>query len=616
MPPLNDTNASNDTAQLDAVNAQIQRIQQHQNAGRLSEAETALKPLLATYPDHPTLLHLKALNLALNGHRTEAMALLQKICDAAPDNAMVRVDYAGLQAQSGQLDEALENFQLAAEQSPNYALAHANLGAALLMKQKYDRAITHLERAIVLDPDVVDAHLNLAQAYIRTSRFQNAVNALFRALAIDPLSPAAHINLAHALFRTERHDAAEHHARKALEMVPNSGEAWMHLGSVLAAAGRMDEAADALLKSAAVPPAGMNALSRLVHLRKTTADSPEWALLMAAKEDLDSHPLDIKMQLAFALGKASEDMGDHASAFGYYEAANRLTREIFPYNREVMVSRSERVRSLVDADFVARYRGQAGLQSIAPIFVCGLPRSGTTLTEQMFSRHPRVQAGGELSSVLRALGRSDRIREVLEETLPDDALTADDFTRLGENYGSFLQAEGLRGEYVTDKLPVNYMYIGLMALALPRARFLILRRHPLDVLLSNWTQNFGQNQRFSTSFADLAANYDQFDRFAKHWAAVLPDQVRVINYEDLVDDPDTQMRENLSFAGLEWSEDVLDHTTSSRQVNTASVAQVRKPIYKTSVARWRQYGPLLHELADALGDHLTPEERAGCGLTS
>jgi hypothetical protein len=271
------------------------------------------------------------------------------------------------------------------------------------------------------------------------------------------------------------------------------------------------------------------------------------------------------------------------------------------------------MRTLVTPALLDRHAG-AGLKGVAPIFVCGLPRSGTTLMEQMLSRHPQVQAGGELPAVQRAFQANPRLRAVLEERAPEGDLTDDDLTRLGEDYQAFLHGEGLRSRFVTDKMPGNHLYVGLLALALPEAKFLVMRRHPLDGLLSNWVQNFGQNQPVSTDLGDLAESWRQFDLNARHWAALLPDRVSEVPYEALVADPEGLARQVLEFTGLDWHPDVLDHTASSRQVNTASVAQVRSPVYGTSVARWRRYGAHLKPLAEALGEALTAEERAACGL--
>ncbi|ASP20589.1 TPR repeat-containing protein YrrB [Antarctobacter heliothermus] len=605
--------APTDAAAVESVNAELARIARHQNAGRLVEAGASLDHLLAQYPGHPRLVHLKGLNLVRQGQTVEGMAMLDEVMAHQPEDVAVLVDIGTLLAQQGKMDDAREKFQAAVEVAPNYALAHANLGAALVVAKDYVRAIQHLDRAIALDPSVLDVHLNLAQACLRTGHFQRAVDTLFRALAIDPQSVAVHVNLAQALFRRERHEAAEHHARRAIELSPQAGEGWLHLGNTLAASGKMDDAAQAFLKAATLPGMALMAFSRLANLRKTRADSPEWQGLQMLAQKADEFPDEPRATLEFALGKAQDDLGDHAAAFAHYAEGNRLTRTQFPYDRTAHSARAERMRALVTPALLTRH-ASAGLRGVAPIFVCGLPRSGTTLMEQMLSRHPDVQAGGEMPAVQRAFQANAPLRAVMEERSPDDSLTDDDLTRLGEDYQAYLHGEGLRSRHVTDKMPGNQLYAGLLALALPEAKFLIMRRHPLDGLVSNYLQNFGQNQPVSTDLEDLAESWRQFDLNAQHWATVMPDRVREVSYEALVADPEGQARAVLDFVGLDWNADVLDHTASSRQVNTASVAQVREPVYGTSVARWRRYGSDLAPLAAALGDALTADERLACGL--
>ena len=513
----------------------------------------------------------------------------------------------------GDVDAAYDAFQTAVDKAPNFVLAQANLGAILVLREQYAQAITHLEKAVELDGQILDVCTNLSKAYMRLNRFDAAIGVSYKALAIDPKCVTAHIDLAVALFRRERHDACEYHARRAIDLAPKAADAWLHLGSALGAAGKMTEAADALLIAADNPTTGVAALSRLVHLRKVKLGSPELELLTKYGKYLHNLRPEQQATVHFSLGKAFDDLGDYPAAIEHFNAANALSAKQFPFDDQIHIARSEKIRSLVTPKILSRCSG-AGPSEVSPIFICGLPRSGTTLMDQMFSRHQDIQAGGELSGVNSALGRNAAIRAVLEDEQDSAQLSADDFARLGEDYIAYVQSEGLKGKYISDKLPGNYLYIGLMAMALPRAKFLILRRHPMDCLFSNYMQNFSQNQTFSTDFENLATVYTQFDLLAKHWTQVLGDRVCEVNYEDIVANPEGKMRDILAFTGLNWSCDILDHTASTHQVNTASAAQVREPIYYTSVARWRRYGPLLQGLGMALGSHLSDEEQVAVGL--
>ncbi|MEQ6204697.1 sulfotransferase [Sulfitobacter sp. HNIBRBA2951] len=601
---------------LEAISADLERVRRHQNAGRYSKAEAMLTQLIGTHGEVARLVHMRGLNAAMQGDIDAGLAELKGAMGLDLNDVGIIVDYGTLLAKQNRIDEAIDIFQAGVDTNPQHALAYANLGAALVITKDYPRAISALRTALDLDDTLNDSRLNLAQAYIRTSAFQPAVDVLFRVLAQDPQSPAAHTNLALTLFRRERHDAAEHHARRAIELVPEAQEPWLHLGAILGAAGRMEEAAEALLRIAGKGAFGIAALVRLVSLRKTTADSPEIALLNDAGATLAAHPdapLETVSAYHFAHGKASQDLGDYDAAAGHFARANAATAQLYPFDRKKALDQNTRVRDLVTPQLMAQH-AQAGLRTNAPVFICGLPRSGTTLMEQMFSRHPDVQAGGEMLATHTAFQKNALLRAVLEKERPASDLTDDTIDQFAEDYVEFLHKEGLKSDVVTDKMPANYYYIGVLAMAFPRARFVLMRRHPLDCLLSNYTQNFGSNQTFSTTFHGLGLTYNLFDDLATHWERLLPDQVRVVNYEDIVADAPTQMRGLLAFVGLPWTDDVLDHTGATRGVNTASVAQVRQPIYSSSVKRWHHYGPHLKELAIAVQDHLTEDEQRACGI--
>ncbi|MAQ86522.1 MAG: hypothetical protein CMH12_25530 [Maritimibacter sp.] len=596
------------------ANETFRRIKQHQAAGRHDAAMVLLDDLLQEHPGNVRLQHYKGMNLILMGRKDEGRAIMEAALAMAPEDPLQLCDLASHLAENGELDKATEYFETAVEVAPDYAIARSNLGAALVLQEKFQPAIRHLERAIALDSSLIDAHTNLATAFMRTHQYDKAIDVLFRALAINPQAVGAHISLAGALLRRERYESAEHHARRALELAPNAPEAALHLGNALASSGKMEEAAEVLLKVARGPVMPLAALSRLIHLRKTTADSPEQALLASALRQEDKLTTEQKATVHFAAGKAFDDLGDYATAFAHFRKANDINKEIHPFDPVAAAERADRVLEFCSPDLMTRCAG-GGLSETAPIFICGMPRSGTTLMDQMFSRHPKVQAGGELRSAVMSLARNRRLRDALEEKLPDAEINADDFSRLGEDYAASVHQEGITSEFHTDKMPANYQYIGLLALALPRAKFLVMRRHPLDNLLSNYMQHFGRNQPFSTDFAHLASVYASFDKAATHWASALPDRVREVHYEDVTADPEGQMREVLDFVGLDWTPDVLDYKSSLRQVNTASVSQVREPIYRRAVERWRRYGPALEPMARELRGFLTAEELAACGVT-
>ena len=601
-----------------AAQDRLDRVQRHQAAGRLSEAEAILDALIAELGERPRLLHYKGLNKVMQGDRAAGEALIRAGLEQAPEDPVQNVDLGTVLAQAGQMEEATGYFRTAVEAAPNFAVAQTNLGGALVLSGDHAEAISHLERAVELDGSQIDAHTNLGIAYLAVSQTGKAVDILYKALAIDPLSLRAHIQLSDALYRHERHDTAEHHARRALELAQEmgsgTGEAYMHLGNALASAGRMEAAAEALLQSAMQPQGGLQALGRLVHMRRTDAGAPELQILEQFLARADGMGPAARATLFFAAGKAMDDLGRHDEAFGHFAKANAITKSLHAFDSEAHVARAARLREMGAPAIMAR-TSDSGVRDIAPIFITGMPRSGTTLMDQMFSRHPKVTAGGELRALPGALEQNMPLRAALRDPDKIPELTGDDFTRLGEGYMDAVRAEGIRSEYVSDKMPSNYLYAGLAAQALPRAKFLFMRRHPLDCLLSNYMQHFGRNQPASSDFANLAVTYREFDRMVQHWSEVMPDRVRVVHYEKVVANAEAEMRDVLAFVGLDWTDAVLDHSKSTRQVNTASLAQVREPIYTRAVARWEKYAPHLTELAKELRAYLSDDDLRRCGVT-
>lgn len=601
-------------AQAKALAAEtLQRVARHQAAGRLDQALELLDELIAQHGPLPRLLHYKGITLGLRGENDQAEALMREGLARAPDDPVQHLDLGVLLVGQGRAEEAEHLFRTATELAPNFGAAAGNLGALLVQQGRYAEAIPQLRRALELDGSNVDVLTNLAQAHIRSHAFRPAVDVLYRALATDPLNIRAHGLLAGALYRLERHDAAEHHARRALELDPRSDAARLHLANALAARGALDEAVNLLREAAQKLPAGLPALARLVHLRKVVPDCPEVALLGSYLDLADSLTEEARATLHHAAARVRDDLDDPDRAMDHWHKANAISARLHPHDAGGFAARAARLKQFAAPALVARCGG-AGVRDIAPIFICGLPRSGTTLLDQMFSRHPQVTAGGELRALPLALQDSTRLHAALEERLPEEEITADDFTRLGERYMDLVRAEGIRSEYVSDKMPSNYLYAGLIALALPRARLLVMRRHPLDCLLSNYTQHFGRNQPISADLDHLAQAYEVFDDMACFWQGALPGRVREMSYEALVQDPETQMRPVMDWLGLDWDPAMLDFATAARPVVTASQAQVRAPLNTGGIGRWQRYAHHLRPLAARLRAHLPQDDLVRCGL--
>ena len=591
----------------------VARALQHLNAGRLDAAEELIDAALEASDNHPKVQHFKGQILVRRGDLEGGYERMDAAIHDAPDDPVLLSDHGVHLTQRGDLDGARECFEHAVDLAPKFATAHGNLGGVLALQKNYPAAITHLRTAIELDPRLLDAHKNLGNTYIQCNQFDPAIDILYRGLAIDPQHVGLHLLLSSALFRRDRFEAAEHHARRALEIEPEAQEAYVHLGNALASSGKLDEAVSTYRVIAGKSPVGIAALSKLTQSSKISEGSPDLAMIREIADDLRGVGEESQATALFAAGKAHDDIGDYDRAFGYYRSGNRIIAALYPFDAEQSRQRTDRVIQFCSPALMERC-GKGGVTEAAPIFICGMPRSGTTLLEQMFSRHPRVQAGGEMAATFTAFRRNARIVAAMEERIAETDVGPDDFSRFGEDYLAYARSEGLRSEHFTDKMPANCRYIGILALAFPRARFLVMRRHPLDCLLSNYFQHFGRNQPFSSDFGNLASVYREFDISARTWADRLPNRVLEVSYEEITRNTETEIRRACDFTGLGWTDEMLNYRGSSRQVATASIAQVRQPIYSHAVARWRRYAGHLRPLASSIRDLLDQEDRAYLGI--
>lgn len=585
------------------------RANRHRTNGRFEEARAILSELKSPYAEHWSVCHMKGVLEVSLGNKEAGFALIENAMSQNPDNPLLMVDFGGLLAQTGELDRAISIFRMAVEIAPNYEVAHGNLGAALVLKKQYKEAIEHLKKALDLEPGLLDATTNLATAYASIGRFNEAISALYQALSVDPYSIKSHIMLANFLYRRERHDSARHHAMRALEINPNQGEALLALANIDAASGDMESAVKACLKASEQPGLAIAAFAQLSHLRKSLPNSPELALLEKIEGNLNKlNPIQ-RMNFHMSAGKVYDNLGEHAKAFDNFDAGQAIAKAEFPFDAEKYQQRANLLLSICNQSLIKKIDFD-GFNDIQPIFITGMPRSGTTLMDQMFSRHSSVMAGGELAALPQAMRLNKRLQNVLKGEIDANELEKDDFKILGETYHEAAKSEGMHRPTFTDKLPANYLNIGYAALAMPKAKFLILHRHPLDTILSNYFQNFGQNQPMSHDLMDLALSYQIFRRFSAYWSGQLPDRVLVLNYEDVVKNPEQIMKQTLDFVGLPWEAQVLDHQNSSRSVVTASISQVRQPIYTTSVSRWHSYAKYLKPAAELLAPYLSDEDLA------
>lgn len=462
------------------------------------------------------------------------------------------------------------------------------------------RALALVEDVIKMAPRHMPARALKARALLMMSRSGDARDTAEAAAAMTPGDDFSLNTLGVVLSRTGAHAAAARLFRSAIARAPNHFGYLHNLGMALQFTGDLEGARETFLKVLELEPDHYVAALALVSLGRQTADSDRRVALATAFRDDDPN-VARQLHLGHALAKTNEDLGDYPAALDWLTRAKAGRRRTRPYD-------AQRDRDLyaAAADSLGKGRGM-GFDNPTPIFIVGLPRSGTTLLDRILSSHPSVVSAGELPAfplLVSDLCGAPNARALDAESLRSaDAI---DLNRLGRDYvaRSRKAADAPDAARIIDKTPLNILHAGLIHGALPQARIICLRRHPVDTVLSSYRQLFAEEFVFydyANDLADAGHYYGLFDRLAAHWRAVLPpDRYTEVAYEDLVADLEGQTRRLLDFVGLEFDPACLNFHDNAAPVDTASSVQVRSPLYSSAIGRWRRYGEELSPLIEAL----------------
>ncbi len=461
------------------------------------------------------------------------------------------------------------------------------LGVALNRLGRYQEAEQRFREAVDVDPEYADALVNLAS--LLQANPAAAEPLLRRALKINPKYPGARAMLGLMLLSSGQEHEAKIAFRKAQKVSPRDHVALLGLAHIARVEGRFDEAQSLLKRTLEISPRMPTAWASLHGTRKMTAADSDW---FATAEEIAGSgvPSLDEVQLRFAMGKYCDDIKDYERAFANFRRGNELLKSVADrYNRKEHVSFADDLIRVHTREKLASIT-EGGSGSAKPVFVLGMPRSGTSLTEQIIASHPAASGVGEQDYWLKAVrAHYDEIRQKVLE-LPARKKLAEDYLRLIER--RFPDARR-----IVDKTPTNSDFVGLIRTVFPNARIIRMRRNPIDTCLSCYFQNFSTDQTFTMDLDDLAAYYRTHQRLMDHWCGTLPKEaILEVPYEELVADLETWTRRILDFLGLEWDERCLSFHQTKRSVTTASAWQVRQKIYRHSVERWRNYekfiGPL------------------------
>jgi tetratricopeptide (TPR) repeat protein len=496
--------------------------------------------------------------------------------------------------------EQLYRSILAHDQS-HFAALH-NLGYLRLQQGRRDEAAQLLRKALKVQPKSAEAQNTLGMVLHTAGQFREAARCFENALKLDPKHANAHNNLGASLHLLDRHDRAIDCYRRALTLNPRYPDAYRNLGNALQAVGQIGDARRAYEAAIDLAPHETAPYLGLADCKRFTKGDPYLTAMETLAREADKLPEGEQINLHFALAKALADTGEHARSFAELLTGNALKRRTVSYDETVTLRQFERICAVFTPKLI-RDRRAEGEPSQAPVFVIGMPRSGTTLIEQILASHPEIFGAGERVDFEQVVEAVMPLRPGGLQAYPEAvaALSPKQMRQIGVRYVVSSRKSAAGAARIVNKRPTNFLFAGLIATALPNARIIHIRRDRVDTCLSCLSKIFSGDLPFTYDPGELGRYYRAYEALMQHWREALPPGTMLeVDYEDLVGDLEGQSRRLIAHCGLEWSSACMSFHTTERVVATASAAQVRQPIYHSSVGRWRAYGEALRPLLDAL----------------
>lgn len=535
--------------------------------GEHTAAEQAFRQILKLFPRHPDANNNLGLSLESQGRSEEALKYLAQAVDLAPDNPEFVFNYANALESLGQLKQARTCYEKAVALAPDYPDAYCNLGNVLQGEGDNAGAATAFNRAIELNSE-------FARQY-----------------------PQIYINLGNVLMEQGRDVDALRAYQQAVNIQGENADTHLALGNAYLQQGNKDKAVGSLRQAIVLDPQKGSAYRNLVQTRRFDGRDVDVIAMetLFGNDNLDDSN---KAELAFALGKVYADIKDDSRSFDYYRQGNALKRASIEYSIEWDRTLFSAIQQTITADFIERHAG-IFCTDATPIFIVGMPRSGTSLTEQILASHSQVHGAGELNDLRIVI---EQVCEAQGGEFPEAlaSLSEQSLSRIATSYSERLRAYAPEASRITDKMPHNFLYLGLIRLLLPNARIIHCQRNPMDNALSIFKELFKQGHGYAYNLEELGQYYRLYQDLMAHWRKLLPGGFYELRYEDLVTDQETQTRRLLEYCELPWEDACLDFHQIQRTVRTASLAQVRQPIHTNSVEAWRRFEPQLQPFIQAL----------------
>jgi tetratricopeptide (TPR) repeat protein len=582
----------------------VARAVNFQQNGRHQEAESLFNEVLSQYPQHADALHYLGVLAHQSGRDALALELIGKSLALSPDNAVFHENAANVHLQREDLQQAVTCYQRALELNPQNLHCWVRLGGVLGKLELHKQAEHCYANALNLNRDDDEIWASLAHCLRRQDRLDEAVSIYLERLKHNSSNTRLLTEAGSALL--QRGDVVQSMSafKEAVRLDPNLAEAHYGLGATCAEEGDFSAAERHYREALRLDPASTLPYPTLAAITRFKGQEPlisemEDRLQTVAHEDASN-----RINLHFALGKAYDDSGSYDASFDHYKQGNKLYRDQISYSSEAQRKFGNSVIRHFDQATVNTLT-QSGLRSEAPIFIVGMPRSGTSLVEQIIASHPEVYGGGELTVIQRelmsVLGASSLKNLANMDAERFISIPGSRQTDIARKALLAMQHRAAGARLITDKMPQNFLLLGLLHGLFPDAKIIHCRRNPLDTCISCFTILFQEGQEFSYDLSELGDYYGMYTTLMTHWETVLPpNTILNIEYESVVDDIRGAAQRLLHHCGLRWDEACVSFHETKRPVRTASVYQVRQPLYKSSVGRWRRFEKHLRPLYASL----------------
>lgn len=568
-----------------------------QRQAKLREAEAAHREAIILDPLLAEAYSNLGETLCGRGELEEAERTLRRALCLNNRYAEARVCLAVVLKAQNRYVEAEAMCREAISLNPRLASAYNTMGNVLLGLSRLDEAETALREAIALQPHCAEAISNLGNVLREQGQMAAAEAAYRQSIAINSNLAEAHYNLGYLLVSQDRLVEAEIAYREAVAIKPDFANAHNNLGATLKFLGRFADARQSVNQALRLVPTDASFLFNLSEIKRFTIGDPDLVVLENLVLKVETLPSKKQIDLHFALAKAYEDLDRPQSVMQHLLRGNALMRAQIHYDEPSTLGEFDHIAEIFTPEFMRMFAG-AGEPSSLPVFIVGMPRSGTTLIEQILASHPQVFGGGELSTLKSIAARTGT---------PSDGSTAsydviaEMLRRVGAEYVSEVARMAPHATRITDKMPSNFRYAGLIHTALPNARIIHVLRDPLDTCFSCFSKLFANGQNQTYDMGELGRYYLHYRKLMDHWHRVMPSgRIMDVQYEDVVSDLEGQARRIIAHCGLEWDSRCLAFHSSNRPVHTASAVQVRQPLYRSAIARAASFRPFLQPLLDAL----------------